>query len=104
MRSQIVTASPIKVNLRYKAHAFTELGVAMLSSVLKSPEAVQVNISIMRTFFRLRALVHSESKLSKRVDEIEKNSSVLFKVVFDKIEKLERTTPLLAPNRRKIGI
>ena len=53
MRSQIVTASPSKANLRFLPYAFTELGIAMLSGVLKSEQAIQVHVSIIRVFFRL---------------------------------------------------
>ena len=57
---------------RYAPYAFTEHGVAMLSSVLNSPRAVQVNIEIIRAFVRLRALLASHAELGKRVDELER--------------------------------
>ena len=61
-KSQIVTSNSIKMGLRRKPYVFTELGVAMLSSVLKSPSAIQVNISIMRAFVAMREALSATSK------------------------------------------
>jgi len=69
MRSQNASAS--KRNKRYRPFAFTELGVAMLSSVLRSPRAIQVNIAIMRAFVRLRHAVLSSRDVLRRVDKLE---------------------------------
>jgi ORF6N domain-containing protein len=66
IRSQIVTAS--KRNIRYLPYAFTEQGVAMLSSVLRSQRAVEVNIAIMRTFVQLRRLMDSNRELARKID------------------------------------
>ena len=63
----------LKMGLRRKPLAFTEQGVAMLSSVLRSERAMQVNIAIMRTFVRLRVLLASNEQLACRLDELEKN-------------------------------
>jgi len=68
--------------------AFTEHGVAMLSSVLNSPRAVQVNIQIMRTFAKLREIISQHKDLSRRLDELEKKYDTQFKVVFDAIREL----------------
>ncbi len=68
--------------------AFTEQGVAMLSSVLRSQRAVQVNIEIMRAFVRLREMIGSSKELAKRLDELEKKYDSKFKVVFDAIRQL----------------
>ncbi len=68
--------------------AFTEHGVAMLSSVLNSPRAVQVNIQIMRTFAKLREIISQHKDLSRRLDELEKKYDVQFKVVFEAIREL----------------
>lgn len=68
--------------------AFTEQGVAMLSSVLKSPRAVQVNIEIMRTFVRLRRILAENADLSRRLDELEQHYDSQFKAVFDALRQL----------------
>ena len=73
---------------RYLPYAFTEQGVAMLSSVLRSKRAVQVNIEIMRTFVRLRQMLASNRELAKRLDELEKKYDAQFRVVFDAIRQL----------------
>jgi phage regulator Rha-like protein len=70
---------------RYSPYAFTEQGVAMLSCVLRSKRAVQVNIEIMRAFVRLRQILASNKELAKRLDELEKKYDAQFKVVFDAI-------------------
>ncbi len=80
--------------------AFTEQGVAMLSSVLRSPRAARVNIEIMRAFVRLRELVATNRDLARRLDELEKRYDSQFKVVFDAIRQL--MTPPERP-RRSIG-
>lgn len=85
---------------RYLPYAFTEQGVAMLSSVLSSDRAIKVNIEIMRAFVSLRQMLASNKELSKKFDELEKKYDVQFKVVFDAIRQL-MTPPEL--KRRKIG-
>lgn len=87
LRSQTVTSSEWG-GRRYPPYAFTEQGVAMLSSVLRSPRAVQVNIEIMRTFVRLRSLLGSHEQLAARLAALEKKYDVQFKVVFDAIRAL----------------
>ena len=71
----------------------------MLSSVLKSDRAVQVNVEIMRAFVRLRGLVARDQELSRRLDALESSYDRQFKVVFDAIREL-MTPPSLAPKRR----
>ena len=73
---------------RAAPYAFTEQGVAMLSSVLRSKRAVLVNIQIMRTFVRLRRLLASHAELERRLDDLEKKYDKTFKVVFDAIREL----------------
>jgi len=73
---------------RSKPYAFTEQGVAMLSSVLRSKRAVQVNIEIMRTFVRLRQMLAAHADLVRKVDDLEKKYDKQFKVVFDAIRVL----------------
>lgn len=91
-------------NIKYSPFAFTELGIAMLSSVLRSEQAVQVNISIMRTLFKLRDLVRKEDNAEAKIKELEKNTTELFQIVFERIDRLENISPPLSPKRRKIGI
>lgn len=78
--------------------AFTEQGVAMLSSVLRSPRAVQVNIAIMRTFVRLRKMLLSNAELARKLNALEKKYDAQFKIVFDAIREL--MTPPEKPKRR----
>jgi hypothetical protein len=73
---------------RKMPRAFTEQGVAMLSSVLRSQRAIQVNIEIMRAFVRLRRILASHKDLARRLDELEKKYDTQFKVVFDAIRQL----------------
>ena len=100
-RSQIVTGSQKHRDPRYPPFAFTEQGVAMLSSVLRSERAVVVNIEIMRAFVRLRQLLASNVELSRRLDELEKKYDAQFKIVFDAIRQL--TTPPPGPPKSRIG-
>jgi hypothetical protein len=68
--------------------AFTEQGVAMLSSVLKSKRAVRVNIEIMRAFVKLRRMLTSNAELARKLDELEKKYDKQFKIVFEAIRQL----------------
>jgi hypothetical protein len=81
-------------------YAFSEQGVAMLSGVLRSERAIQVNIEIMRAFVRLRNLVESSEELLRRLDEMEQRYDEQFRLVFDAIRELMR--PPEGP-RRRIG-
>ena len=72
----------------YLPYAFTEQGVAMLSSVLRSPRAVEVNIAIMRTFVELRRLMDSNRELARKIEAMEKKYDEQFAVVFDAIKRL----------------
>ena len=85
---------------RYAPHAFTEEGVAMLSSVLRSKRAARINIEIMRAFVRIRRLIDSHSDLSRRVDELERRYDGRFRVAFEAIRRLIRDDRV---TRRKIG-
>ncbi len=82
--------------------AFTEHGVAMLSSVLNSPRAVQVNIQIMRTFAKLREIISLNKDLARRLDELEKKYDAQFKIVFDAIRQL-MAPPEPEPPKKRIG-
>jgi hypothetical protein len=73
LRSQsVISKNPGRGGRRYAPYAFTEQGVAMLSSVLNSPRAISVNIEIMRAFVRLRALIASNKELAAKLDQLEK--------------------------------
>ena len=85
---------------KYLPYAFTEQGVAMLSSVLRSKRAAQVNIEIMRTFVRLRVMIASHKDLARKLETLEKRYDAQFRVVFDAIRQL-MTPP--EPRKRKIG-
>lgn len=80
--------------------AFTEHGILMLSSVLNSPRAIDVNIQIMRTFSKLRRLLSSHADLRKKIEEMEKKYDGQFKVVFDAIKALMQPEP---GKTKKIG-
>jgi hypothetical protein len=87
---------------RYPPYAFTEHGVAMLSSVLNSFRAVQVNIQIMRTFAKLREIISLNKDLARRLDELEKKYDAQFKIIFDAIRELMRP-PEPEPPKKRIG-
>lgn len=95
-RSQFVTGSEKHRDPRFRPYAFTEQGVAMLSSVLRSKRAISVNIEIMRAFVKLRQMLASHSELSRRLDELESRYDKQFRVVFDAIRQL-----MAAPRKRK---
>ena len=100
LKSQIVTSSWGGMR-RAKPYAFTEQGVAMLSSVLRSKRAVQVNIAIMRAFVRSRELLAGHQDLARKLAEIEKKYDAQFKVVFDAIRNLMK--PPVPTIRKQIG-
>ena len=101
LRSQSVTLKPGRGRHRkYLPYAFTEQGVAMLSSVLNSERAIQVNVEIIRTFVRLRELMATHKDLTRKLEALEKKYDSQFKVVFDALRQL------MAPSvskRKKIG-
>ncbi|MEP6891746.1 MAG: ORF6N domain-containing protein [Nitrospirota bacterium] len=89
LRSQIATLKPGRGQYRkYYPYAFTEQGVAMLSSVLHSERAIQVNIAIMRTFVQLREMIGSNKTLARRLNELEKKYDSQFRAVFEAIRSL----------------
>lgn len=100
LRCQIGISKLSRGGRRYLPRVFTEQGVAMLSSVLNSPRAVQVNIEIMRAFVRLRQILSSHADLSRKLDALEQKYDGQFRVVFDAIRELmsERESP-----KRQIG-
>ncbi len=99
LRSQIVTSKG-RGGRRYPPYVFTEQGVAMLSSVLRSNRAVQVNIEIMRAFVRLRQILASHAVLARKLAELERKYDTKFKIVFDAIRELMEPP---AKKRQPIG-
>ena len=104
LRCQIGTSKEGRGGRRYLPLVFSEGGVAMLSSVLTSDEAARVNISIIRTFIKLRSFLAMENSLSERVTKLEQGTNKLFKVVFERLDSVKEATPSLKPNRKKIGL
>jgi hypothetical protein len=101
LRSQNVTLKLGRGQHRkYRPYVFTEQGVAMLSSVLRSERAIAVNIEIMRAFVRLREMLASHADLARRLDELEKKYDKQFAVVFDVIRQLMAPLP---EKKREIG-
>ena len=100
LRSQFVTSKLGRGGRRYPPYVFTEQGVAMLSSVLRSKRAIQVNVEIVRTFVRLRQLLASNAQLARKLEALEKKYDAQFKVVFDAIRQLMSPAE---PKKRKIG-
>jgi hypothetical protein len=102
LRSQIVTSNG-RGGRRYLPRAFTEQGVAMLSSVLKSPRAVAVNVAIMRAFVRLRELALTHADLTRKIAELEKKYDGKFSVVFHAIRELTGGATEPEPPRPRVG-
>ena len=100
LRSQFVTSNKGRGGRRFKPYAFTEQGIAMLSSVLNSKRAIQVNIQIMRTFTKLREMIENNKDLRKKIEEIEKKYDSQFQIVFEAIKQL--IEPEVKP-KRKVG-
>lgn len=100
-RSHFVTSnSKAKMALRRRPHAFTEQGVAMLSSVLNSDTAIEVNIAIMRAFVHLREILSTHKELARKLEQLEQKYDKQFAAVFDAIRQL-----MAAPQRqpRELG-
>ena len=99
LRSQFVISNG-SGGRRHRPYAFTEEGVAMLSSVLRSRRAVRVNVEIMRAFVRLRRLLASHQRLARRLDVLEKKYDSQFRAVFEAIRQLmiDEASP-----KRRIG-
>jgi hypothetical protein len=97
LRSPLGTAD-VRGGRRYLPYAFTEQGVAMLSSVLRSLRAAQVNVEIMRTFVRLRKMLQANAELARKLEGLEKKYDTQFRVVFDAIREL--MAPPVKQNKR----
>ncbi|MCF8060744.1 MAG: ORF6N domain-containing protein [Bacteriovoracaceae bacterium] len=104
-RSQFGTSNSTKMGLRYAPFAFTEQGVAMLSSVLRSDKAIQINISIMRIFTKLRSFLLLEKELRARVDQLDRDTNKMFKIVFERLDEQEDALSVRVNSpKRKIGL
>jgi hypothetical protein len=105
-RSQIVTSNPAaKMSLRKRPYAFTEQGVAMLSSVLKSDRAIEVNIAIMRAFVKLRDVLATNKEFGRKLEDIERKlgqHDEHFRIVFEAIRQLMAPVPE-PEKKRRIG-
>jgi hypothetical protein len=99
-KSQIVISNRERMGLRKPPLAFTDYGVLMLSSVLNSDRAIQVNIQIIKTFTRLRELVATNKEILEKIERMEKKYDEQFRVVFEAIRKL--LTPPEEPTKRRI--
>ena len=108
LRTQFATSNRInawKHMRRVAPMVFTENGVAMLSGVLHSPRAVEVNISIMRTFTKLRGFKIIDATHEARLSNLENSTHKLFKLVFERLDVVDEIlAPRLAPRRKKIGL
>lgn len=104
LRSQFVTSSSEHGGRRYQPLVFTENGVAMLSSIIKSEIAIDVNIAIMRIFTKLRSFHMLEKDLVGRIDRLESDSTEVFKIVFERLDKIESREDSMSKDRTKIGI
>jgi len=104
LRSQIVTSKEGRGGRRYQPIVFTENGVAMLSSVLKSDTAIDINIAIMRVFTKLRSFYALEERVNRKVNKLEEDVTQVFKVVFEKLDDLNDKLPIHDEKRRKIGL
>jgi hypothetical protein len=103
LRSQSVTSKPSgRGGRRYLPRAFTEQGIAMLSTVLNSHQAIQVNILIIRTFVRFRSMLSSNRELTHRLDMLEAKYDRKFKIIFEAIRKLMSNHTI--PPKRIIGL
>ncbi len=101
LRSQIGISSFSHGGRRYGIYAFSEQGVAMLSTVLRSQRAIRVNIEIMRAFVRFRGILNSHRDLSLKLDQLEQRYDHQFKVVFDAIKEI--MTPQISVRKQKMG-
>jgi hypothetical protein len=101
--SQTVISNPaMRMSVRRRPYAFTEQGVAMLSSVLSSDRAIDVNIAIVRAFVRLREILGSHKDLARKLEELEKKYDTQFRAVFEAIRQLMLPPPE-PEKKRKFG-
>ena len=102
---QLTEEEAALTNRKYLPYVFTENGVAMLSGVLNSDRAISVNIAIMRTFTKLRSFLALESSNSHKINELDKSTNKMFKVVFERLDDLDtQFTSDTKTSRKKIGL
>lgn len=105
LKSQIVTSKQGSGGKQKLPLVFTENGLAMLSGILNSKRAIQVNIAIMRIFTKLRSFLLLEQGLNSRIDRLESNGSKVFKIVFERLDNIEAAIDSKLPKRKnKIGL
>ena len=102
-RSQFVTSNSEKMGLRYRPMVFTEQGIAMLSSVLRSKRAIEVNILIMRAFVRMRELLYSDKNLALKVEKLERQMEKQGKSLQQVIQIVSQLLEQPKPKPFKIG-
>lgn len=98
-----MTSSSDHGGRRYQPLVFTESGVAMLSSILNSNTAIDVNIAIMRVFIKLRSFYALEERVERKIETLEDNVTQVFKVVFERLDNLEGPA-FPQKNKKKIGL
>ncbi|MET0988696.1 MAG: ORF6N domain-containing protein [Steroidobacteraceae bacterium] len=103
LRSQFVTSNEGRGGRRYVPYAFTEQGVAMLSSILKSPRAIAANIEIMRAFVRMRELLVSSKELAQKLAELERRISSHDQAIVGILKTIRELMNPQEPKRRPIG-
>lgn len=105
LKSQFVTSKIGSGGKQKQPIVFTENGLAMLSGILSSERAISVNVSIMRTFTKLRSFLAMDSSIKDEMGQLKKETHYLFKIVFERLDNLEeQITPKLPANRKKIGL
>lgn len=104
LRCQFVTFKESVKGRKYLPFVFNEYGIAMLSGVLNSEQAISVNIGIIKMFIRLRKYLASDELLVDRVEQLEKGTDKLFRIVFERLDNVENMIPLLPKDRNKIGL
>jgi hypothetical protein len=101
---QIGTSNKGRGGRRKAPFVFTEYGIAALSGVLNSNQAIQCNIAIIKTFIEMRKILKQDESLSQKIDKLEEGPNQMFKVVFERLDDLEVEMPLLPTRRKKIGL
>lgn len=105
LKRQIGTSKSGSGGKQKRPLVFTENGVAMLSGLLKSPRAIQVNIAVMRIFTRMRSFLMFEQELRGEFKKMKSDTSKMFRIVFERLDSIEETLePRLSPKRKKIGL
>jgi hypothetical protein len=104
LRCQFVTFKESVKGRKYLPFVFNEYGIAMLSGVLNSEQAISVNIGIIKMFIRLRKYLASDESVVDRVEQLEKGTDKLFRIIFERLDNVENMIPLLPKDRNKIGL